>query len=68
MEMEPVVSSQIAAVGFENGTLRVEFKSGSQYDYSGVPESVFLALKSADSVGRYFGANVKGSYPYQKVQ
>ena len=67
MEMVPVVSSQVAAIGFENGVLRVQFSSGAEYEYTGVPESVFNEMKSAESVGRYFGANVKAKYPFSRV-
>ena len=33
----PVSSSNLASVGYEGGILEIEFKSGSVYQYSGVP-------------------------------
>ncbi len=75
MEMQPVSSSNVAAVGFESsdpensetGTLRVEFKSGSTYDYQNVPQSTFDALVSAESVGRAFNQLVKNVYVGSRV-
>lgn len=40
MNMVPVNSSNLAAVGYECGTLRILFNSGWMYDYMGVPEDV----------------------------
>lgn len=67
MEMKAVSSSNIAAVGFDGGTLRVQFTNGAQYDYSGVSEELYNQLMAAESIGRFFNQNIKGSYPFQKV-
>jgi hypothetical protein len=69
MRREPVVSSNIKAVGHDEKTsiLEVEFNSGSVYQYTGVPKEVYTALVSAASVGKYFGASVKGVYPFEKI-
>jgi len=67
MNMEPVVSSNVAAIGFENGTLTVEFKSGSTYEYTGVSKETFQAFKEAPSAGRFFIANIKNQYPNTKI-
>lgn len=37
MNMTPVSSSNIASIGYENGTLYVAFNHGGVYAYSGVP-------------------------------
>ncbi len=39
MKMVPVISSDLAAVGFEGGVLHIQFHSGGLYEYSGVPET-----------------------------
>jgi hypothetical protein len=68
--MVPVVSSQIAAVGYDKDSqkLRVEFlKNGSLYQYDDVPEEVFNNLVAAPSVGGYFGTAVKGVYSYERL-
>lgn len=60
----PVVSSMIRSVGYdaENQTLAVEFNNGSVYDYGGVPQSEYDNMMSAQSVGKYFVANIKSVY------
>ncbi|OHD24246.1 MAG: hypothetical protein A2Y38_19970 [Spirochaetes bacterium GWB1_59_5] len=42
--------------------LEVTFCKGGTYSYPGVPEHVFQSMKDADSVGRFFLQNIKGSY------
>lgn len=66
--MKPVISSNLAAVGYDaaSETLRVKFKSGLVYTYSGVPYTVFYALSKASSLGSYFYYNIRTSYPYTK--
>ncbi len=67
MRMIPVSSSDISSVGYENGILYIQFHSGGMYSYSGVPASVYQNLMSAPSKGRYFHANIKGIYAYQRI-
>ncbi len=67
MQMQHVSSSDLNAVGYENGALYIRFNSGGLYQYSGVPESVYHALMAASSHGRYFHANIKGCYPYARI-
>lgn len=70
MEMQPVSSSNLAAVGYdeESSTLRVEFLNGTSYEYYNVPKEVFEDLLNAGSKGQYFNANIKkGGYPYSKL-
>jgi hypothetical protein len=69
MRREPVISSNVKAVGHDakTSTLEVEFNSGAVYQYTGVPKEVYTAMVGAQSVGKYFGANVKGVYPFVKI-
>ena len=60
LRMIPVVSSNLASVGFENGILYITFHSGGTYWYRGVPKSVYDALMSAPSHGKYFYAMPAG--------
>jgi hypothetical protein len=62
-----VNSSNIASVGWENGTLEVEFHDGGVYQYSGVPEAVYRAFLNAHSKGSYFHDNIRDRYPYREV-
>ena len=61
MNREPVTSSNLAAVGYDEATktLEVEFKNGTIYEYYSVPMSVYAGLMSAPSAGKYFNAHVK---------
>ena len=70
MIREPVISSNLSAVGYDidKRTLEVEFKGGSVYQYYGVPESVYLGLISASSVGSYLNMCVKNIYQYRQVK
>lgn len=67
MVMNPVRSSDLSSVGYENGTLYIKFNSGGLYAYSGVPDSVFNDLMSAASHGKYFHENIKNNYPYNRI-
>lgn len=68
-EMQPVSSSNIAAVGYdaENQTVYVQFLNGSTYAYKGVPEHEFENLLTAPSVGSYLNRNFKNVYPYERA-
>lgn len=67
MMLTPVSSSNLAAVGYENGVLYIRFHSGGLYAYSHVPEQVYLDLMHASSLGSYFHTHIKDIYPYHKV-
>ncbi len=68
-EMQPVSSSNIAAVGYdtENQIVYIQFLKGSTYVYMGVPEHEFENLRTASSVGSYHHRNYKNVYPYERV-
>lgn len=70
MKRIPVISSNIAEIGYEpeSGTLEVLFRSNSVYQYYDVPSSVYKGLMKAPSHGRYLAAYVKkGGYAYREV-
>lgn len=62
MERRHVSSSNLSSVGYLNGVLEIQFHSGGIYQYSGVPESVYLGLMSAGSKGTYFSTHIKNRY------
>jgi hypothetical protein len=70
MDREPVVSSNLASVGYcpESSVLEVEFCSGAVYVYWNVPARVHSALMRAPSHGSYFSANVRTRYDYQQIR
>jgi len=74
MNRVPVMSSNVAAVGYieSTHTLEVEFKEGSIYQYFQVPASVYRGLIDAsargESVGRFLDQNVKKArYEYARL-
>jgi hypothetical protein len=62
-----VESSVLASIGFEAGTLEVEFVSGAVYRYMDVPAAEYAALRWADSHGTYFNEHIKYNYRYVRV-
>ncbi len=64
MEMIPVRSTAISAVGYDKMTQQmcIKFKQGHSYNFCRVPESIFLGLTSASSKGRYYDDNIKDRY------
>lgn len=69
IKLEPVESSLIAATGYDpaSNTLAVQFKSGDTYHYEGVPPEVVQAMDEADSVGKFFGQNIRSQFQGKKL-
>lgn len=63
---EPVVSSNLKAVGYDAATqtLDVEFNSGRVYRYRGVPPEAHKAFVNAESIGKHFGQHIRTKFPY----
>ena len=70
IERVPVESSSLVSIGFarEAHVLEIEFRSGAIYRYLGVPQTVFEALKNAESKGRYFAQSIRGKYEFQHLE
>lgn len=68
MSLKPVRSSDLAAVGYDSGTLVIAFNSGGVYAYYGVPWSAYCGLMQADSHGKYFHAHIKSHYAYRRIE
>lgn len=73
MKLYPVNSSQINAIGYAaaTNTMRIEFKSGSLYEYANVTPEVFEAFAKAPSIGSHFYKHIKpfaDKYPYVKLE
>lgn len=66
--LHPVQSSNIDAIGWHDGKLRVRFKGGGLYDYEAVPESVHDAFRASDSAGKFFFANIRGKFKHREVE
>ncbi len=52
---------------YTRGVLKVEFNSGSLYEYEGVPSEVYDSLCKAESQGRFFTESIKGNYSHNKL-
>ncbi|MFZ2986609.1 KTSC domain-containing protein [Ideonella sp.] len=64
MQMIPVSSSAISAIGYDPATRRMQirFKQGDTYTFCGVPQQVFSSFLAAGSKGRYFESYIRGRY------
>jgi hypothetical protein len=51
----------------ERAKLLVRFMSGEQYVYVGVPDEVHRSFLEADSKGRFFQAEIRDRYPFNKL-
>ena len=63
--MIPVSSSNIAAVGYDGITL---IHSDREYAYYGIPASIYQALLTAPSHGKYHAQHIKHAFPYQRIR
>ncbi|MEG0518600.1 MAG: KTSC domain-containing protein [Bacteroidales bacterium] len=71
MELKNVVSSNIAAIGYDqnSSTLEVRFNNGGIYHYHNVPLSIYNNLMAASSHGGYLASHIiKGGYRYTKIR
>lgn len=70
MIRQPVISSNIRAIGYdsESSTLEIEFHTGGVYQYFSVPETTYNELMHASSHGSYFHRYVKDQYRWAKIK
>lgn len=67
MKLNPINSSNIKAIGWENNTLHIQFRNGSVYEYKDVPKEEYDAMLKSDFVGSYYHKNIKGNYTCNKL-
>jgi KTSC domain len=65
-EVQLVNSTAIRLVAFNSGTLRIIFRSGSAYDYTGISRELFEQLATAESVGTEF-QSIRNAYTHQRL-
>lgn len=73
VDMKPVDSSNVAAVGYEpgekgEGVLHIQFKNGGRYRYQGVSPTHHEDLIGAKSVGSHFYNHIAGKFSGAKYQ
>jgi hypothetical protein len=64
MDMKPVKSSNIKAIGYDpaKGRLQVEFLHGGVYQYEGVPQEAYDGLLKAKSIGSHFFKHIRSAF------
>ena len=77
IDLTEVESSQIHAIGHDaaTNTLAIQFKSrgkpGNVYEYANVPAKKFEAMLAAESIGTFFGNEIKAKvddHPFTKIE
>lgn len=74
IELEPVHSSQILAIGHdtESSTLAVQFRRGGQplYHYGNVDRELYDRFRNSDSLGSFFHREIKPNpqaFPFVRI-
>jgi hypothetical protein len=62
MTRQPVKSSNIKAVGWEDSVLEVEYHAGRIYTYRNVPKEVHDDFMKATSPGKFLHSHIIGRY------
>ena len=67
---EPVISSNVAAIAFddENSILYIKFLDASIYMYWDFPAGEMTMFRVASSFGKFVWARVRDKYEYQRIQ
>jgi len=68
IEMTPVVSSNISAIGFKGDTLRVTFTNGATYETSGASQADYDSFLASKSKGIHFNKNLKRAFEFKKIE
>ena len=69
MKFEPVKSSMILGVGYDEALFELEviFRTGEKYRYKNVPQFVYEGLMNAESQGQYMRKYILGRYKHERV-
>lgn len=69
MRRSRVESTTFYSVGYEAkaGTMEVEFRSGTVYQYLGVPVNKYQEFLAAPSKGKYFHLHIRDRYPFRRL-
>lgn len=67
--MDSVRSSFIDSIGYDESGKRliVRLKSGSIYEYLGVPRDLVLDLIGTDSKGRFYANHIRGKFESKRL-
>jgi KTSC domain len=69
MRRDPVTSTNIAEIGYDQSSLTLEvlFRNGGIYQYFDIPKHEYESLLRAASIGEYLNRHIKGKYRYARV-
>lgn len=69
IKRQPVSSSDIAGIGYDEATetLEIEFHATGVYRYFSVPKSIHDEFVRTPTYGKFFHQNIKGKYAWEKV-
>ena len=69
MIRQPVDSSNLRSVGYDEQqkNLEIEFNSGGIYQYSNVPNEIYIGLMNSPSKGTFHHRFIKNNYSYRMV-
>ena len=69
MDRQPVVSSNIVSIGYDENDeiLEVEFKKEKVYQYFGVPLNIYNELMAASSKGKFHRRYIMNAYPFEQI-
>ncbi len=64
MQMIPVRSSAISAIGYDESAMRMQirFTQGHTYTFCRVPQQIFDGLLTAGSKGAYYDRHIRDRY------
>ncbi len=69
MDLIAINSTLISRIGYDPNeeTLIIQFQNGTYYQYSNMSEQMYNNMMESKSIGKYFTAYVKNSFPYKKI-
>jgi hypothetical protein len=68
MKRDPVISTSIKSIGWENNQLEVEYPSGSVYLYDDVSHDIWQKLRISQSIGKSLRSDVVNmGNPFKKI-
>ncbi len=70
MQLTPVTSSSIAAVGYDlvQNVLLIQFHGKvTTYPYHGVPVELYEEMMKSNSIGSFYAKNIKGRFPNEPL-
>lgn len=70
MQLNPVKSSMIKAIGYDNiqNILQVQFSGGASRIYQGITPEEYETLITAESVGKHYNQFIKKNHAGQAVE